>query len=135
MGLKQSPAKQEKRAAEVSQIQIVRDAVMRRDYKGCRACVVGVPKDPNGLPILEWAHLGDKTRAKTRNMAPEERHGTPWTMCLCRFHHGTLDNNYRLKIQMGASGADAPVLFLFTVQLGIILSYPERGWTTPTLYA
>ncbi len=62
----------------------------------------------------EWAHLGDKTRAKTRGMAPEARHTTRDSLMLCKAHHDAYDGRRRprLLIEMaGSCGADGPVYF------------------------
>lgn len=39
----------------------------------------------------EWAHLGEKKRAKTRGMKLEQRHTTAGSLMLCRKHHDAYD--------------------------------------------
>lgn len=40
----------------------------------------------------EWAHFGDKKRAKTRGMEPEDRHTPEGSLMLCRKHHDDYDD-------------------------------------------
>jgi hypothetical protein len=42
-----------------------------------------------GLP--ELAHLPPRTRARTRGMAPDERHSLPYVAILCTHHHNRVD--------------------------------------------
>jgi hypothetical protein len=62
----------------------------------------------------QWAHFGEKVRAKTRNMKPEQRHTTWGSLMLCRLHHDQLDGRQhpRLKIEaLTKFGADGPLAF------------------------
>jgi hypothetical protein len=60
----------------------------------------------------QFTHLPPKTRAATRNMAPEERHGTAWTIQACRRHHDMIDGRQRPRIVVRCltpDGADGPI--------------------------
>lgn len=62
----------------------------------------------------EWAHLWDKKRAKTRGMAPEQRHTTQDSAMLCRTHHDRYDGRAtpKLKIRpLTTHGADGALSF------------------------
>ncbi len=62
----------------------------------------------------EWAHLGEKTRAKTRGMVPKERHTTADSVKLCKVHHDRLDGRRRPRLTIRAltdKGADGPLEF------------------------
>ncbi len=62
----------------------------------------------------EWAHLGDKTRARTRGQAPERRHTTAGSLMLCRWAHNRYDGRQRppLGIQRRTTrGADGPLRY------------------------
>lgn len=56
----------------------------------------------------EWAHLGDKKRARTRNMAPEVRHTTAGSLMLCRRHHQQYDSG---EIVILGTDANGPLAF------------------------
>jgi hypothetical protein len=54
----------------------------------------------------EWAHLGEKKRARTRGMPPEQRHTTQGSLMLCTGHHRMYDAG-RLGIEpLTPDGAD-----------------------------
>lgn len=57
----------------------------------------------------EWAHLGEKRRAKTRGMAPEARHTTAGSLMLCTAHHTAYDAHV-FDIVASAKGANAALL-------------------------
>ena len=92
------------------------DAVARDDYcrfswecqsLGLTICVddVGPCDGPS-----EWCHL--KTRASTRNMPPEQRHGTAWTIQACQRHHNLLDGRQQPRIVVRCltpDGTDGPI--------------------------
>lgn len=112
------PRKTEKRrrkAAESAVIKSVRLEVMRRDSHLCRARYM---REPCSGP-LEWAHLGDNRRWKTRGMAPEKRHTTKGSLCLCKTHHALYDSGSRKTgermsiMQRTDAGADGPLSFRF----------------------
>lgn len=57
--------------------------------------------------VSEWAHLGDKKRARTRGMKPEDRHTSAGSMMLCTVHHRAYDDgrmSYRPLTKQGANG-------------------------------
>lgn len=58
--------------------------------------------------LSQWAHLEEKKRARTRGMAPEERHTTTHSAMACERHHGLYDAG-KLTIGMTERGADGPV--------------------------
>ena len=59
--------------------------------------------------VSEWAHLGDKKRARTRGMAPEIRHTTAGSFMACTGHHAAYDAG-RIRIETETSrGADGPL--------------------------
>lgn len=54
----------------------------------------------------EWAHLGEKKRARTRGMKPEERHTTAGSFMACSLHHRLYDlGRYQLEA-LTSDGAD-----------------------------
>lgn len=56
----------------------------------------------------QWAHLGEKKRARTRGMAPEARHTTTHSAMACERHHWLYDSG-KLAIGMTERGADGPM--------------------------
>jgi hypothetical protein len=62
----------------------------------------------------QWAHLGDKKRAKTRGMKPDARHTTEGSLMLCRRHHDRYDGRQMPSLRIKAlteHGADGPLEF------------------------
>jgi hypothetical protein len=60
----------------------------------------------------EWAHLGDKKRARTRGMAPEIRHTTAGSLMLCTTAHAAYDAG-RIQIEpTSPEGADGILRFI-----------------------
>jgi hypothetical protein len=63
----------------------------------------------------EWAHMAGHRRFETRGLPPEQRHGTAWTLQLCRAHHEAYDGRTtgkRLAITaLSERGADGPLRF------------------------
>lgn len=61
----------------------------------------------------EWAHL--EPRARTRGMAPEQRHNTATSLMLCKKHHDDFDGKIggkKLSIEPETDkGADGPLRF------------------------
>jgi hypothetical protein len=59
----------------------------------------------------EWAHFGAHRRARTRGMAPLDRHTTAGSLMLCRMHHRAYDAG-KLKITaLTDRGCDGPLEF------------------------
>lgn len=59
----------------------------------------------------EWAHLGEKKRARTRGMKPEQRHTTAGSLMLCTGHHRAYDAGaLRIEI-LTMAGADGLLRF------------------------
>lgn len=56
----------------------------------------------------ELMHLEEKKRARTRGMAPEERHCAEGSMMGCKKHHGLYDAG-DIQIAMGERGANGPI--------------------------
>lgn len=75
--------------AEAKQVKAVRVQCVDRDGY-CRLHWVPIADRAPGGPS-EWAHLGDKRRARTRGMAPEIRHTTADSLMMCRSHHAAYD--------------------------------------------
>lgn len=57
----------------------------------------------------EWAHFGEKRRAKTRRQPPSVRHTTAGSLLLCRFHHGEYDSRRINITALTVDGADGPL--------------------------
>lgn len=77
---------QERRAERRRDRDVLKD---RRDIVSKRDGYCRVPTDarwPHDGPS-ELAHLWEKTQAKTRNQAPEDRHDTKYLAMICRGHH------------------------------------------------
>jgi hypothetical protein len=67
----------------------------------------------------EWAHLGDKKRARTRKQTPEVRHTTAGTLMLCTPAHRAYDDGlWRIEPQDKAAGANGVLHVTFA-----------NGWT------
>ena len=97
-----------RRAREEQKVkQDIRRLVFAREEFTCRLFERGLGECEGPL---EWAHLGDYRRAKTRKMAPERRHTTVGSLCLCRRHHSLYDG-HRLDIEVGNEGADGLLSF------------------------
>lgn len=60
----------------------------------------------------EWAHLGDRRRAKTRGMAPTHRHSTAHSLMLCTRHHRRYDNRLIEIEPLTAEGANGPIRYM-----------------------
>ncbi len=56
----------------------------------------------------EWAHLGEKKRARTRGMSPEMRHTTSGSLMACSKHHRAYDAG-KIGIAVSETGADGPI--------------------------
>src|SRR3990167_1855659 len=54
----------------------------------------------------EWAHLGDKKRARTRGMKPEIRHTTDGSLMLCTTAHQDNDQGRMHIVLLSRDGAD-----------------------------
>ena len=60
----------------------------------------------------QWAHLGDHKRARTRGMAPEERHTTAGSLMLCEGAHDQYDRRRKPYLDIDpvtSRGADGPL--------------------------
>lgn len=95
---KRTKARKERAEAKVKKA--VRAECVKRDgfcrLMGCGPC--------SGRS--EWAHLGEKKRARTRKMAPEVRHTTAGSLMACTGHHEAYDAG-RIEIEpTTARGAD-----------------------------
>jgi hypothetical protein len=97
-------------ASEAAVIARIRAIVERRDVYcriGKALCGIG-----RCAGALEWAHLGDHRRFKTRGLPPEERHTTRGTLMLCSQHHHDYDQ-HRLEIEaLTEREADGPLAFV-----------------------
>lgn len=91
-------------ASEVREIVDARDGYCRYGYDVSPGRRFSQCRGPS-----EWAHFGDKKRARTRGMAPEERHTTAGSLKLCRTHHVDYDAG-RLQIAAQTDrGCDGPL--------------------------
>jgi hypothetical protein len=103
----QKRTKRRKQRAESVVVQKVRARCVERDGD-CRLsraywhCCAGES---------EWAHLGDKKRARTRGMQPEQRHTTEGSVMLCTGAHRNYDSGQMTIRARTARGADGPLLF------------------------
>ena len=59
----------------------------------------------------EWAHFGEKKRARTRNQAPELRHTTAGSFKACMFHHDLYDRGKLAIIATTGDGCDGPLTY------------------------
>lgn len=112
-------AKGKAKRAEKKQVQAVRPQCVARDGH-CRLATLalGDMAGLNGPHVCqgpsEWAHMGGKRRARTRGQAPEQRHGTPITLMLCKRAHDQYDGRARPRLeieQLTPRGADGPLMF------------------------
>jgi len=95
-----------RRRAEMAYAAVIRAVCVERDGY-CRFAPLG-----NCEGVSEWAHIGDKKRARTRGMKPEQRHTTGGSMMLCKRHHQQYDDGLRTIEFTTERGADGP----FTTQ-------------------
>lgn len=93
-----------KRRREGKVTKSIRAQCVERDGY-CRLMGVGTCDGPS-----EWAHLGEKKRARTRGMDPEVRHTTVHSMMLCHLHHYLYDVGTITITLRTARGANDPVL-------------------------
>lgn len=100
-------ARAKRRRAEQPVAAIVRAKCVERDGY-CRLMGLSPCSGPS-----EWAHLEEKKRARTRGMAPEERHRTTHSLMACKGHHEQYDAG-AIQIAMTPKGADGTI----RVQLG-----------------
>ncbi len=56
----------------------------------------------------QWMHLGEKKRARTRGMKPEQRHTTAGSMMGCEFHHDLYDTG-KIALGLTPEGANGPI--------------------------
>lgn len=111
---KRSTAKRRKLRAESKVKQQVRAQCVERDGD-CR--LARWPSDDrlfSGLTNTcrgksEWAHLGEKKRARTRGMAPDVRHATAGSLMLCTRHHRQYDAGEITIYPVTAAGANGPL--------------------------
>ena len=82
---KRIKGRKDRRESQVKQQ--VRALCVARDGD-CR--MAGIPWHVCG-GASEWAHLGDKKRARTRGMKPEIRHTTAGSLMLCTTAHDDYD--------------------------------------------
>lgn len=60
-----------------------------------------------------WAHLKERKRSKTRNMDPEYRHSTRFSLMLCDSHHRQYDDaSDPLDMVYGEAGANGPIVLV-----------------------
>ena len=104
---------------EAAVIAKVRADVAERDGR----CRIGWPLRPEDQTVAmfdvmgcdgpsQWCHLPPKTRAQTRNMPPEQRHSTAWTIQACQRHHDRIDGRQQPRIVVRCltpDGADGPI--------------------------
>jgi hypothetical protein len=98
--------KARKDRAETTVKQRVRAACVARDGD-CRlqdAVILGLCSGES-----EWAHMGQKRRARTRGMDPEVRHTTAESLMLCTFHHQAYDAG-KFDLLGTAAGANAALV-------------------------
>ena len=106
---KRRKAREDRREAKVERL--VRERVIARDgYCRLPATVFGEHDGPS-----EWAHLGDWKRYRTVGRAPEDRHSTAGSLCLCRRHHtlydrGAGDARIYIDVDDVTCGADGNVI-------------------------
>lgn len=104
-----------RRRAEGEVVKAVRPMCVARDGY-CRTSRYDLLAASHALGICcrgrsEWAHLGDKKRARTRGMAPEERHTTAGSLMLCGRMHRLYDDG-ELQIEaLTEHGADGRLRF------------------------
>lgn len=106
---KPEPKKRQKargKRAEQKVEKAVRAACVLRDG-GCRiASIPGWASFGACDGPLEWAHLPNYRRSKTRGQPPEDRHCTAGSVMLCRHHHGMLDTHQMEISPIETIGAD-----------------------------
>lgn len=103
--IRSSAATATRRRAEVKVIKSVREQVMARD-QGCRVRAAGLAACWGDL---QWAHLHEHARSKTRRMKATERHTTAGTLALCALHHHLYDR-HEFAIQcLSERGCDGPI--------------------------
>jgi hypothetical protein len=61
--------------------------------------------------VAEWAHFGAHKRARTRGMAPLERHTTAGSLMLCTRHHRQYDAGTLKITALTDRGCDGPLEF------------------------
>lgn len=91
-----------RRRAEQPVVKSVRAKCVERDGY-CRLMGLSPCAGPS-----QWMHLGEKKRARTRGMRPEQRHTTAGTAMGCERHHGLYDTG-QIELAMGERGADGPM--------------------------
>jgi hypothetical protein len=107
--------KQEKGKAQRAEVKVkksVREQCVDRDGP-CRYAK-DAPAQHTCQGPSEWAHLGEKKRAKTRGQAPEVRHTTAGSLMLCRLAHARYDGRQRPRLGITATnklGADGTLRY------------------------
>ncbi len=96
-------ARAKRRRAEYPVAKAVRAACVERDGY-CRFKAFGDCAGPS-----EWMHLGEKKRARTRGMRPEQRHTIEGSAMGCAFHHALYDSG-EMILTMTADGANGPIV-------------------------
>ncbi len=92
-----------KRADDAHRLGIRAACVLRDGY--CKFVILGGCKG-----LSQHAHLGEKKRARTRGMQPEERHTLEGSVMACAFHHREEEAG-RLTLSMFPDlGAQGPMV-------------------------
>ena len=73
----------------------------------------------------EWAHMEGYRRARTRGMAPGERHTTGSSAIMCREHHRRYDAHEFLVEFLTPHGADGVIRWRRYVSVGVTETYTE----------
>ncbi len=95
-------ARAKRRRAESPVAMFVRERCVDRDGY-CRLMGLSPCEGPS-----EWAHLGEKKRARTRGMSPEMRHTVAGSMMMCAKHHRAYDAG-QIWIAVSSTGAVGPI--------------------------
>lgn len=82
--------KGKRKRAERKVVKAIRPQVEARDGY-CRISTLAISGLGDCAGPSEWAHFGEKKRARTRGMEPEKRHTVDGSLMLCRTHHHEYD--------------------------------------------
>lgn len=113
---KRKTLKRRRSHLEVAIKQAVRAACVQRDGY-CRLETDQMRAGHLLLPLTcagpsEWAHWEQQKRARTRGMAPEQRHTIMGSLMLCRKHHRLYDSGRLQIVAHTDDGCNGPLEFV-----------------------
>lgn len=113
-------ARAKRKRAEGPVVRAVRTECVERDGH----CIFA-PLGPVCGHRSEWMHLGEKKRARTRGMRPEQRHTVEGSAMGCDFHHDEYDAG-KIELVVTERGANGPMRAVYRGKVYILQPIVRR---------